>query len=573
MWKLAKYLKPFWKQCTIGPICKLCEAILEILLPTIMAFMVNDGIMKQDMQVVVTLGILMLCMVLIGFGFSMVCQYNAAISSQGFGTNLRNILFTHIASFSYEDVDSFGTASLNNRLTNDINQLQIGVAMLIRLVIRSPFICFGAIFMAFLLDVKLAFILLGTIPFIVIILFLFIKYTTPLYRAYQKKLDRFAVLLDENFAGIRVIRAFVSQRKERTKLFEASDDLQQQMMQVARLSALLNPTTALVVNGAIIFLLWSGVIQIHSGDIAPGTIIAFINYATQILLALVAISNLILIFTKASASAQRVNEVLEHPSSMKDGTLTNYTITQQAICFQDVNFSYGIGAPALLNVQMEIMTGETIGVIGGTGSGKSTLVNLLCRFYDSTRGSIRIFEKPIQTYTAKTIHALLCIVPQVNELFHGTIRENITFGYTNINDSDIQKALEDAQASSFVNQLHAGLDTIVERGGANLSGGQRQRLCIARALLRKSEILIFDDASSALDFQTDANLRQALHTSGKDKTRIFVSQRVGTLLSCDKIMVLHNGRIVGFANHETLYNTCNIYQEICASQHIKRSDK
>lgn len=569
MRNLIKYLKPFKKQCILGPICKLSEAILELLLPTMMAFVIDYGVMKQDMQVVLTLTSLMLVMVLIGFGFSITCQYLAALASQGFGTTLRNTVFQHIMNFSYEDLDQFGTSSLTNRLSSDINQLQVAVAMLIRLVIRAPFIVIGAIIMAMFLNMQLAIILLCTIPFIALILFLFIKASIPLYQGYQQKLDRFATMLDDNLAGVRVIRAFVSQRSEKKRIHASAEDLHSQMMHVSRLSALLNPATAFIVNGAIVLLLWQGVLRIQVGTLAPGVIIALINYATQILLALVAISNLIVIFTKASASAQRINAVLAKSPSMEEGSASTIVCTNTALQFQHVCFAYGSGEPALRDISFEIYKGESIGIIGGTGSGKSTLAHLMCRFYDSTMGSITLFEQPITSLTAHVLQEQICIVPQNCELFTASIRDNLTLGNA-YDEKDLLCALRDAQAEDFIHSLPDGIDTQLERGGSNLSGGQKQRLCIARGLLTKAKILILDDSCSALDFKTDAALRTALQNREFPLTRIMISQRVTTLRNCDRILVLQDGEIAGFAPHTTLYDTCSVYQEICSTQHMER---
>ena len=467
MRELAKYLKPYWVQCTLGPFCKLMEAILELILPTIMAYMINDGVVRHDLGVVVRLGSLMILMVFIGFGFSMVCQYNAALASQGFGTDMRNRMYRHIQKFSYRDIDYFTTSSLVNRISNDINQLQLAVAMLIRL------------------------------------------------------------------------------------------------------SALLNPLTALVLNGAVVILLYQGVWQIQDGTIAPGVIVAFINYASSILVALVALSNLIVIFTKAAASAQRVNEVLNHVPSMQDGTQELICDPRQpAVCFDHVSFSYGDGENALSDISFAIHKGESIGIIGGTGAGKTTLIHLLKRFYDVSRGSVSLYGQDVRQLTHSSLCSHVVSVPQANELFQGTIRDNVCFGMKKVSDAQIWEALRHAQAEDFVKEKKQMLDAKVERGGANLSGGQRQRLCIARALLRKPSILILDDSCSALDFKTDALLRRALKEHHGDATRIIVSQRVSTLMSCDRILVLQDGRAVGYGTHEELYDNCETYRYLCQTQKI-----
>lgn len=566
MKNLLPYLKPFKKQCILGPLCKLSEAILELVLPTIMAFMINEGVLRQDEKIVFTYGILMILMVFIGFGFSMICQYQAALASQGFGTNMRNLLFEKVMSFSYEDIDRFGTSTLINRIGNDVNQLQVAVAMLIRLVVRSPFIVFGAIVMAMLLDFHLSLILLCCVPLIALTLYLFIKATTPLYTIYQKKLDTFINRLEQNLSGVRVIRAFLSQHQETKRLQEAGEDLQIQMMQVARLSALLNPITALIVNGAIILLLYNGVIAMDAIPIPAGTLVAFINYATQILLALVAVSNLIVIFTKASASAQRVNEILAVEPRAQEGTQTSYEPQAAAISMSHVTFTYpNASRPSLYDIDITIQQGERIGVIGGTGSGKSTFAAILCDLYDCE--GIQLFGQPLSSYHTDTLKELITLIPQRNELFSGTLRSNLLYGNQHAEDKALWNALKQAQAYEFVKEYSEGLDMKIEAGGANLSGGQKQRLCIARGLLRNSRILIFDDSFSALDFKTDAQLRKAL-SQQSTLTRIIISQRVGTLYDCDRILVFDNGRIVGFAPHERLLEECKIYQEICQSQQM-----
>lgn len=569
---LIRYIKPYKKECTIGPFCKLMEAILELLLPTIMAYMINEGILLKDHQIVMRYSFIMIGMVIIGFLFSMVCQYNAAKASQGFGTDLRNALFSHICAFSYQDIDQFGTSSLVNRLSNDVNQLQIAVAMLIRLVIRSPFICIGAIMMSMFLDFQLSLILLGATPLIALILFLFIRYSTPMYQRYQKLLDQFSTILDDHISGVRVIRAFVSSKREKKRFESAVNDLQKQMMNVARLSALLNPCTALVINGAVVILLYQGILQTDDLGIEPGTLIAFINYASSILLALVAISNLIVIFTKAAASAQRVEEVLTYQPSIREGLHSIKELTDNAISFDHVSFSYGSGEEALSDITLQIKRGETIGIIGGTGAGKTTLMHLLCRFYEINKGRILLFGQDIKELRREDLLQHVVLVPQVNELFCGTIEENIRFGCQKASMKDIEEAIQAAQAREFIAECKDGLQTKIERGGANLSGGQRQRLCIARALLRNPSILILDDSSSALDFKTDALLRSSLTNASSTMTRLIVSQRVGSLLHCDRILVLDNGRIAGFDQHQALYDHCLEYQKICESQAIGRDD-
>lgn len=566
MKSLLPYLKPFKKQCVIGPLCKWIEAILELILPTIMAFMIDQGVMKSDMRIVFTYGSLMILMVFIGFGFSLVCQYQAAIASQGFGTNMRNLLLEKILSLSYEDLDRFGEATLINRISNDVNQLQVAVAMLIRLVIRAPFIVLGAVLMAMFLDFQLSLILIATIPLIALTLYVFLYVTTPLYSAYQEKLDDFTHLLEQNFAGVRVIRAFLSQRKESARLMEISQDLKNRMMRIARISSLLQPFHALIVNGAIVILLWNGWIALPDG-IPAGTMVAFINYATQILLALVAVSNLIVIFTRANASAKRVNELLACETKEHYGCVTAIKDSSTAIVFSNVSFTYPFGKrPALRNLSLEIQAGETIGVIGGTGSGKSTLASILMRSYPCDQ--ITIFGQPIASYDPSTFASLVTLIPQKSELFSGTLKENLHVADASANDDALWSVLQKAQAKDFVSEKD-GLHMRIEAQGKNLSGGQKQRICIARGLLRKSRILIFDDAFSALDFQTDAQIRNAI-AKESDCTKILISQRVATLLNCDRILVLDDGAVAGFAPHKELFDSCVTYREICVSQAIGR---
>lgn len=564
---LFPYLKPFRKQLIIGPLCKWIEAILELILPTIMAFMINQGVMKHDQGVVFTYGIIMLVMVFVGFGFSLICQYNAAIASQGFGTNMRNLLFERMMHFAYEDLDQFNHSTLFIRISNDVNQLQLAVAMLIRLVIRSPFIVIGAIIMAMLLDFKLSLILIASVPLITIVLILYIKYTTPLYQTYQRKLDRFLNILEQNLSGVRVIRSFLSQRKENARLDEAAMELQAQMIRVSRLSALLNPITALIINGAIIILLWNGILSLPDA-IPAGTLIAFINYATQILLALVAVSNLIVIFTKAQASAERVNELLAISIKEENGHLTTIKDPDTAIQCEHMTFTYANAAhPSLYDVTLSIQAGQNIGIIGGTGSGKSTLAAVWMSLYNCS--DFYLFGRHPMEYEKQFRQSLIALVPQNSELFSGTLRENLLLNDLSVDDETLWKALEDAQAAEFIYQKGKGLEIPIEAGGKNLSGGQRQRIAIARGLLRNAKITIFDDSFSALDFETDAKVRSALKQY-RNMTAIIISQRVATLYQCDQILVLDNGKVVGFDTHQALYDSCNVYREICVSQHLGR---
>ncbi|AWV34317.1 ABC transporter ATP-binding protein [Paenibacillus odorifer] len=570
MFKIAVYLKPYKKEAIIGPIFKLMEAILELILPTIVALIINNGVGNHDSAYVYRMGGLMVLMSLLGFGCSMVCQYYAARASQGFGTTLRNKMFRHITSLSYAELDTLGTPTLINRITNDVNQLQIAVAMLIRLVIRAPFICIGAILMSMILDFRLSLILIAATPVFGIILYFIITRSAPLYRKYQQKLDALALVLSENLSGIRVIRAFAKRRTEKERFDASSDDLTTTAIRVSRISALLGPMTTLVVNAAIIAILWVGGIHIDGGRLSQGEIIAFINYITQILLALIVVSNLVIIFTKASSSANRVNEVLGVKVSVSEEG--NVVIAEPdhaapAIQFDHVSFGYNTtGESALEDISLVINRGETVGLIGSTGSGKSTFVNLIPRFYDAVQGEVKVDGVNVRDYKLHQLREKIGIVPQKAVLFTGTIAENIRWGKEDATEEEIMQAASIAQAEEFIRKLPEGLNTQVSRGGLNLSGGQKQRLTIARAVVGKPSILILDDSSSALDFSTDAALRKALKESSQEMTVLLVSQRVSTVRQADKIMVFEEGRIAGVGTHEELMRGCEEYKEICLSQ-------
>ncbi|GIP56055.1 ABC transporter ATP-binding protein [Paenibacillus vini] len=572
MFRLAIYLKAYKKESILGPLFKLLEAILELLLPTIVALIVNHGIGNRDTSYVMKMGGLMVIMSLLGFGSSLICQHYAARASQGFGTTLRNKLFKHVSTLSFAELDRFGTPSLINRITNDVNQMQVAVAMLIRLVIRAPFICIGAIIMAMLLDFRLSLVLIAAAPVFAVILYLIITKSAPLYRLYQKKLDKVALVLSENLSGVRVIRAFAKRQAEKKRFREASDDITATAIRVGRVSALLSPVTTLVVNAAIIAVLWVGGIHIHAGTLSSGEIIAFINYATQILLALIVVSNLIILFTKAASSAARINEVLdttasvtnpEHPLNLSQASKPEIP----AIVFDHVTFGYNAtGDPALKDVSVSILRGETVGIIGGTGSGKSTFVNLIPRFYDVMSGEVQIDGVNVKDYDLSDLRSKIGVVPQKALLFSGTIADNIRMGAEHASEDQVKRAAAVAQADEFIAKLPDGYGTLVSRGGINLSGGQKQRLTIARAVAANPEILILDDASSALDFATDAALRRSLKEYSLGMTVLLVSQRVSTIRQADHIIVLEDGRIAGIGTHEQLRQDCEAYREICASQ-------
>ena len=571
MFKLIRFLRPFKKECILGPLFKLFEAILELILPTIMALVINNGVMTGDKNYIIKMGIVMAIMTILGFSSSLVCQRYAAYASQGVGTNLRNELFQKINAFSYIELDKFKTSSLVNRITNDVNQIQVAVAMLIRLVVRAPFIFIGAIVMAMILDLKLSLVLIGTVPIFAGVLYFFITKTAPLYKIYQRKLDNLALRLRENLGGVRVIRAFTSTKYEENRFRKDNNDLYSFGVSIIKISSLLNPITSLIMNCAIIILLWVGAIHINHGRLSSGTIIALINYVTQILYAMTVVSNLIVLFTKAEASALRINQVLETNPSIIGGELSlNRNDTKSIVEFKNVYFKYNsTGDDALANININVNGGETIGLIGGTGSGKSTFINLIGRFYDVTKGEVLVKGINVKKYNIKELREIIGIVPQKIELFTGTIKENISLGRQDLSLEDIIKAAKMAEAYEFINDLPEGFDSKVNRGGTNFSGGQKQRIAIARALVKNPKILILDDSSSALDLATDKVIRNSISEISKDKVVFIISQRTNSLINCDKIMVFDDGIVEAIGTHQELLNISKVYKEIYLSQTSK----
>lgn len=571
MFKLIRFLRPFKKECILGPLFKLFEAILELILPTIMALVINNGVMTGDKNYIIKMGIVMAIMTILGFSSSLVCQRYAAYASQGVGTNLRNELFQKINAFSYIELDKFKTSSLVNRITNDVNQIQVAVAMLIRLVVRAPFIFIGAIVMAMILDLKLSLVLIGTVPIFAGVLYFFIVKTAPLYKIYQRKLDNLALRLRENLGGVRVIRAFTSTKYEENRFRKDNNDLYSFGVSIIKISSLLNPITSLIMNCAIIILLWVGAIHINHGRLSSGTIIALINYVTQILYAMTVVSNLIVLFTKAEASALRINQVLETNLSIIGGELSlNRNDTKSIVEFKNVYFKYNsTGDDALANININVNGGETIGLIGGTGSGKSTFINLIGRFYDVTKGEVLVKGINVKKYNIKELREIIGIVPQKIELFTGTIKENISLGRQDLSLEDIIKAAKMAEAYEFINDLPEGFDSKVNRGGTNFSGGQKQRIAIARALVKNPKILILDDSSSALDLATDKVIRNSISEISKDKVVFIISQRTNSLINCDKIMVFDDGIVEAIGTHQELLNISKVYKEIYLSQTSK----
>lgn len=569
MWKLRRFLKDYRKQVIIGPIFKWMEAVLELIVPLVMAKIIDVGVKNADKGYIFRMGGLLLLIAAVSLGCALVCQYSASIASQGVGTNLRREMFDRINRFSHAELDRFGTHSLITRLTNDVNQLQVAVAMLIRLVVRAPFLAIGAVVMAFTIDVKLSLIFLVVFPLIVGVLYFVMNRSIPFFRVMQKKLDKISLITRENLEGARVIRAFSKQDAELSRFTSASDDLANTSVRVGRLSALLNPLTYVIMNLGIVAILWFGGFRVDSGRLTQGEIIAFVNYMTQILQALIVVANLVVIFTKASASASRINEVLETEPSVSDAVSGEVAplADEAALEFDRVAFSYaGAEEPSLSGITVKLRPGETLGVIGGTGSGKSTFVSLIPRFYDATSGEVKVFGRDVKEYPLAELRRLVGTVPQKAAVVSGTIRENLRWAKPDATDEELWAALKTAQAESFVEALPQKLETRVEQGGKNFSGGQKQRLTIARALVGKPSILILDDSASALDFATDAALRKALRTETKGMTVIMVSQRASTIRYADQILVLDDGGMAGLGTHEELFENCPVYREICLSQ-------
>lgn len=576
MFKLAKkYLGGFKKELIIGPAAKLTEAVFELIVPLIMADIIDVGINGgAGKPYIYRMGGIMILMGAMGLCCALVCQYLASRASQGVGTVIRNDLFRHIGSLSHAELDRFGTPSLITRVTNDVNQVQSAVAMLIRLVVRAPFLVIGAAVMAMAIDLKLSLIFLAVMPLVAAVLYFIMFRSVPLYRVIQKKLDKISLITRESLSGARVIRAFSGEEAEEKRFREANDDFAETSMRVGRLSALLNPLTYAIMNLAIAAIVWFGGFRVDSGALTQGQVIAFVNYMTQISLALVVVANLVVLFTKAAASSARINEVFDTEPSIKDGSGAVASADAPVIEFKDVSFSYSEGGDnALEHISFSVQKGETVGIIGGTGSGKSTLVSLIPRFYDAEQGSVLINGADVKSYGLKELRQRIGFVPQKAMLFSGTIAENLRWGNENATDEQLRKAAETAQAKEFIDKMSDGFDTHINQGGRNLSGGQKQRLTIARALTGSPEILILDDSASALDFATDAALRKAIARDTSGMTVIIVSQRATSIRHADKIVVLDDGEAVGIGTHDQLLESCGVYREIVMSQESKGGEK
>lgn len=563
MW--MKYLKPYRKEAVMGFFFKLIEAFFELIVPIVVADIIDYGILHQDQQYILQRGLLLLALALLGYACALVCQYFASKTSQGFGTYLRNDMFKAIHAYDYEDIDEIGIPSLMTRITNDTNQLQLAVAMTIRLASRSPFLILGSLVMAFRISVPIALIFICAAPILALAIYGVMSKSLPLYLKIQKQLDHVSLICRENLVGIRVIRAFSKQKQEKERFQQATQKQKDMQIQVGKLSALLNPSTSVIVNCAILVILYAGGLQVNAGHLTQGEVIALINYMNQILLSMFAFANVIVIYNKATACYKRVQEVLAIQPAIQDGKCLIDNQEGPLVTFDHVSFSYQ-GSHALHDISFSIHQGETVGIIGGTGSGKSTLIHLIPRFYEATQGQIYIKNRPIQDYSLFSLRQMIGLVPQQATLFTGTIKENICLAKENASDDEVKQALHLAQAS-FVDEWKDGIYSHITQGGHNLSGGQKQRLTIARALVRNPELLILDDSASALDFATDAALRKAIATL--PQTTIIVSQRVSAIMHADKILVLSHGELVGMGKHDELMKTCEIYQQIVTSQMSK----
>ena len=570
------YLKDYKKESILAPLFKLLEAFFELMVPLVMANIIDYGISNRNMGYIGKMGLLLLLLGVVGLASSITAQFFAAKAAVGVSTKLRQALFDHIEDLSFTDIDKAGTSTMITRMTSDVNQVQSGINMTLRLFLRSPIIVFGAMIMAFTIDVKCALIFVVAIPLLSIVVFGIILSTIPMYKKVQSRLDQVLGITRENLTGVRVIRAFHQEAKEEERFRENNEALSAMQIFVGKISACMNPVTYIIVNGAIIALIYTGAVQVNIGNLSQGEVVAIINYMNQILVELVKLANLIVQVSKALACAGRVQAVLDTTPGMAfpEKLLGEVPAEKSgdAVRFEHVSLTYaGAGAPSLSDISFTAKRGQTIGVIGGTGSGKSSLVNLIPRFYDATEGTVEIMGRDARNYPREELRGKAAMVMQKAQLFGGTIRSNLLWGNKNATDADLWAALETAQAAEFVKAKPLGLDEPVEQGGRNLSGGQKQRLTIARALVGKPEILILDDSASALDYATDAALRKALAALPGNLTVFIVSQRAASLQHADQILVLDDGHLVGIGTHDQLRQTCPVYEEIYESQ-FKKGD-
>mgnify|MGYP000760999901 CR=1 FL=1 len=582
---LRRFGGKFRRYMVIGPACKLIEVIFDLLTPLVIAQMIDKGIGSHDVSAVIHYGMLLAAMAVIDISFTLVCQKMAALTSQGMGTDIRGALYRHINKLSYAELDRFGTPSLITRITNDVNQVQLAVALGVRMLIRWPFLAVGSMCAALAIDLKLGIIFLICTPAIGLVFWVVMARCIPYYKQLQAKLDRIALICREGLSGARVVRAFVREDHERERFAQAADDQAHTAIAVGKLSSILNPVTFLMMNLGVCAILWVGGIQVNVGELTQGQVMAFVNYMTQTLTSIVYVANLVVVFTKASASASRINEVLNcvpsitdednEPVALPQAPATDVDAPVSALSLSHTSFSFGVGAANAVNdVTLELPLGKTLGIIGGTGSGKSTLVSLIPRLYDASTGSVSVMGADVRTWPLDQLRHVVATVPQRASLVSGTIRSNLTWRDESATDEELWAALDMAQASEFVRNKPQGLDAPVEAGGKNFSGGQRQRLTIARALVGSPQILIMDDSASALDFKTDAALRHAIRersvrgaaAGGLPLTTVIVSQRVSTVRDADMICVLDHGSVAGLGTHDELYATCQLYREICQSQ-------
>ncbi len=577
MKKLLVYLKDYKKESVLGPLFKLLEASFELIVPLVMAAIIDTGVASGDRPYIMKMCLVLVLLALIGLVCSVTAQFFAAKAAVGCATGLRHALFAHIESLSYSEMDTVGTSTLITRMTSDVNQVQNGVNLVLRLFLRSPFIVFGAMIMAFTIDVKAALVFVVTIPLLSIVVFGIMLISIPLYKKVQAALDRVLGITRENLTGSRVIRAFNKEEDEIEDFHDKNDALTKIQLYVGKISALMNPMTYIIVNGATIVLVWTGAIQVNDGVISQGEVIALVNYMSQILVELVKLANLIININKSVACGNRIQKILEmEPSIKRESGVTEKSFSQEecqsgedasAVAFSHVGLVYaGSTEESLTDIDFVAQKGETIGIIGGTGSGKSSVVNLIPRFYEVTSGQVMVDGRDVKEYSLEELREKIGVVPQKAVLFKGTIRENLQWGNPQASEEEMMEALSIAQAKEFVDAKEGGLDYMVGQGGKNLSGGQRQRLTIARALVKKPEILILDDSASALDYATDAKLRTAIAAMSQQMTVFIVSQRAASLQHADKIIVLDDGEMVGMGTHHELLGSCEVYQEIYDSQ-------
>lgn len=562
---VIKMLGKYKKEAVLSPLFKLLEALFELFVPIVVASLIDIGIGNADKGYAVKMFFLLVLLAVIGLSFSITAQYFAAKAAVGVGTRLRSVLFKKIQSLSFSELDSIGTSTMITRMTSDVNQVQSGINMFLRLFMRSPFIVFGAMIMAFTIDFQAALVFVCAIPVLAVVVFAIMLISIPLYKKSQSRLDKVTGKTRENLTGARVIRAFCREEREIDEFKDLNSQLTAAQKYVGKISALMNPVTFVIINVAIVVLIWVGAIRVEQGVLTQGAVVALYNYMSQILVELIKLANLIITMTKSVACCNRVTAVLETSSTLQH--TDNDTIeTENCIDFVNVALTYqGAGGESLTDINFSIKPGETVGIIGGTGSGKSSLVNLIPHFYDCTRGGVYVDGKNVKSYSTAELREKIGIVLQKAVLFKGTIRDNLLWGNKNATEQQLVQALEIAQAADVVASKKNGLDEVIEQGGKNLSGGQKQRLTIARALVKQPEILILDDSASALDYATDARLRKAVKGL-KNTTVIIVSQRTSSIMSADKIIVMDDGEIVGIGTHSQLLDSCSIYQEIYSSQ-------